>query len=122
MPQARHGGRSVREFAVAGSKFEGMGLEKEQMGQTQVALGAIAGECTIVLEGLSCRAGVAVPECEDPYGLAPVPRIDNEACLLGFGKSVTLGEDFKKLACISAFSTSFRSTATECFLGLSLST
>ncbi len=37
MPQARHGGIGVRE-ARAGSKLDGTGFEKEQIGQTQVAL------------------------------------------------------------------------------------
>jgi hypothetical protein len=101
MPHARHGGRCVREFAVVGSKFEGIGLEKEQMGQIQVALGAIVGVCTIPLEGLSCRIGVAVPECGDAYKPAGV-RIDKDACLLGFGNMVILGEDFRKRAYISA--------------------
>lgn len=36
MPQARHGGIGVRD-ASAGSKFDGTGFEKEQMGQTQDA-------------------------------------------------------------------------------------
>ncbi len=38
MPQAWQGGRGVLEFAVAGSKPEGTGLEKEQIVQTHVAL------------------------------------------------------------------------------------
>jgi hypothetical protein len=38
MPHARHGGNGVRAFAVAGSKLDGTGLEKEQIGQTHVAL------------------------------------------------------------------------------------
>lgn len=37
MPHARHGGKWVAAVAVAGSKFEGTGLEKEQIGQIQVA-------------------------------------------------------------------------------------
>ena len=41
MPQARQGGRLVCEFAVVGSKLEGIGLENEQMGQIQVAEGVI---------------------------------------------------------------------------------
>lgn len=41
MPQARHGGSGVCMFAVVGSKFDGTGLEKLQMVQTQVA--ALAG-------------------------------------------------------------------------------
>ena len=38
IPQLRHGGNDMFEFAVAGSKFEGTGLENEQIVQTHVAL------------------------------------------------------------------------------------
>lgn len=102
MPHARHGGSVVRELAVAGSKFVGMGLENEQMGHIQVAFGAMLGACTIPLEGLSCRVGVAVPECGDPYKPAVGVLVDKDACLLGFGKIVILGEDLRKRAYISA--------------------
>lgn len=37
MPQARQGGSGVCALAVAGSKFAGTGLEKEHIGQIQVA-------------------------------------------------------------------------------------
>lgn len=37
IPHARHGGRGVCAFAVAGSKFEGTGFEKLHIVQTQVA-------------------------------------------------------------------------------------
>ena len=37
-PQVTHAGRGVFEFAVAGSKLTGTGLEKEQMVQTHVAV------------------------------------------------------------------------------------
>ena len=36
-PQVTHAGRGVFEFAVAGSKFAGTGLENEQIVQTHVA-------------------------------------------------------------------------------------
>ena len=36
-PQVTHGDRGTFEFAVAGSKFAGTGLENEQIVQTQVA-------------------------------------------------------------------------------------
>lgn len=42
IPHAKHGGSGVWAFAVTGSKFEGTGLEKLQMVQTQVAV-VIAG-------------------------------------------------------------------------------
>jgi hypothetical protein len=38
MPHAKHGGSGVLALAVAGSKFEGTGLEKVHIGHTQVAL------------------------------------------------------------------------------------
>jgi hypothetical protein len=38
IPQARHGGGGVETLAILGSKLEGTGLEKEQIGQIQVAL------------------------------------------------------------------------------------
>ena len=44
MPQARHGGSWVYDFAVAGSKLDGIGLENEQIGHTQVALGDMVGD------------------------------------------------------------------------------
>lgn len=37
MPHARQGGSGVEAVAVAGSKLEGTGFEKEQIGQTHVA-------------------------------------------------------------------------------------
>ena len=36
-PQVTHAGRGVLEFAAAGSKFAGTGLENEQIVQTHVA-------------------------------------------------------------------------------------
>lgn len=38
IPHARHGGKCVEALAVAGSKLDGIGFEKEQIGQIQVAL------------------------------------------------------------------------------------
>jgi hypothetical protein len=37
IPQARHGGNGVEGLAFPGSKFEGTGLENEQIGHIQVA-------------------------------------------------------------------------------------
>jgi len=42
IPQARHGGRGVFALAVDGSKLDGTGLEKEHIGQIQVALVSLA--------------------------------------------------------------------------------
>ena len=50
-PQVTHAGRGICEFAVAGSKFAGTGLENEQIVQIQVAalvLGVL--EPDVVLE------------------------------------------------------------------------
>lgn len=38
MPQAKHGGSGVCRFAAPISKFEGMGLENEQIEQIHVAV------------------------------------------------------------------------------------
>jgi hypothetical protein len=51
MPHAKQGGMGVRD-ARAGSKLDGTGLEKEQIGHTQVALAGGGGA------GLLCRGGV----------------------------------------------------------------
>jgi len=85
IPQARHGGIGVRE-ASAGSKLEGTGLEKEHIGQTQVALGGRGAGA-----GLPCRGGVDAVLC----GGADTPR---DSCFKGFGYSVILAEDLRKPA------------------------
>jgi hypothetical protein len=55
IPHAKHGGRGVWAFAVAGSKLDGTGLEKLQIEQTQVAV--LVGACSAgsALNGLSDR-------------------------------------------------------------------
>lgn len=70
IPQARHGGNGVFAFARLGSKFDGTGFEKEQMGQIQVALGSLAAAAGIGADGLT-----GVPYLEggaDPFGLLEV--------------------------------------------------
>jgi hypothetical protein len=63
IPQARHGGMFVCVFAVAGSKLDGIGFEKEHIGQTQVAFGpSVGGAGAMERDGLSWRAGVAAGE------------------------------------------------------------
>lgn len=63
IPHARHGGNGVRAFAVAGSKFDGTGFEKEHIGHTQVALragedaGAGLPRLSGVTEGLLAAVG-----------------------------------------------------------------
>lgn len=52
IPHARHGGKWVVAFAVAGSKFEGTGFEKEQMGQIHVEFTGVEGDfCGAIDEG-----------------------------------------------------------------------
>jgi hypothetical protein len=87
MPHARHGGKGVRALAVEGSKLEGTGFEKEQMGHTHVALdeGADAGA------GLPRRSGVLGV-------LLVAAERPRDSRLDGLGKSEILGEDFRKPA------------------------
>lgn len=90
MPHAKHGGNGVRAFAVAGSKFEGTGFEKEQIGHTQVALGGgAAGAGDPRLSGVVDEELCTVV---DEFG---GPR-DN--LFEGLGYRVILGADFKKPA------------------------
>lgn len=73
MPHARHGGSGVRAFAVAGSKFDGTGLEKEHIGQTHVALTDGAAGA-----GLPRRSGVLL-------ALLAVVEASLESCFRGLG-------------------------------------
>lgn len=60
IPQAKHGGNGVFAFAVPGSKFEGTGLEKEQIGQIHVALGSLAAAAGVAADdriGVPWRVG-----------------------------------------------------------------
>jgi len=98
MPQARHGGNGVRSLAVAGSKLEGTGFEKVQIGQTHVALLGGAGSGGGRWNGLSARwAGEAVALLEG--GVSPVMFLFwIEVRFEGFGTSVILGDDFRNPA------------------------
>jgi hypothetical protein len=55
IPQAKHGGSGKASVAMVGSKFEGTGFEKEQIGQTQVPITAGVGAG----EGAGGRYGLA---------------------------------------------------------------
>lgn len=59
IPQARHGGRGVRSFAVLGSKLDGTGFAREHIGQIQVALGSLtgAGDGAVRRPGVLYRLG-----------------------------------------------------------------
>ena len=86
MPQARHGGIGVRD-ASAGSKLEGTGFEKEQIGHIQDALIDGGGA------GLFRRSG------EPDAGLGAAGALNpRESWFAGLGKRVILGEDLRKPA------------------------
>lgn len=95
IPQARHGGRGVWALAEVGSKFDGTGLEKLQIVQTQVAEATFGGsgaerdELSAAAEEVPLRWGMSALD---------VPRGRADGRRGGFGTSVTLGEDFKKPA------------------------
>ena len=80
MPQAKQGGIGVFSFAAEGSKFDGTGFEKEQMGQIHVALVGIfgVGEETDLLD---MPESVAVSPVVVPNDV----RCDDENCLAAFG-------------------------------------
>lgn len=99
MPHARHGGSGVCALAEAGSKLDGTGLEKLQMVHTHVAVLAGDGSTGAGLRGLAERGAgeavvlfleEAVPWAGDLDG--------NAEPLVGFGISVTFGEDLRKPA------------------------
>jgi hypothetical protein len=86
IPQAKHGGIGVRD-ASAGSKLDGTGFEKEQIGHTQDALIDGGGA------GLFRRSG------EPDEGLGAAGALNpRESWFAGLGKRVILGEDLRKPA------------------------
>jgi hypothetical protein len=74
IPQARHGGSGMDSGAVCGSKFEGTGFEKEQIGHIHVPVLFGAGSEVGRWKGLSIRAGDAVALREGPLTLES-PRV-----------------------------------------------
>lgn len=99
-PHARHGAKGVWALAVAGSKFVGTGLEKEQIGHIQVAVLAGEGSGVGRWKGLSVReSGDAVALLDGVLRL-DIARFCIEDRFDGFGTSVTFEEDFKKPAFI----------------------
>lgn len=98
IPHARQGGRCVAAVAVAGSKLDGTGLEKEQIGQIQVALTGF-GEGDLV----DCdRVDNDFTECRWDGGTAGLALALRDPLALlffcGLGYMVTLGEDLKNPA------------------------
>lgn len=93
MPQARQGPSGVESFASAGSKLEGTGLEKEQMGQIHVAEVCLGGGGSRGrLAELTLLDGVEEPD--DGVSCLEPPRPN----LIAFEYNVTLGEDLRKPA------------------------
>ena len=80
MPQAKHGGIGVCSFAADGSKFEGTGFEKEQMGQIHVALVGIFGVGE-EKDLLGMPDSVAV----SPLGVPRDVLCEDENCFAAFG-------------------------------------
>lgn len=107
MPQARHEGRFVAAVAVAGSKFDGTGLEKEQIGHIHVAWtdfgeGARCGAANCG-RGESGFTGCRVDGC-GTAGLAVALRVLPLLFFCGFGYIVIFADDFKKPACNACMS------------------
>lgn len=95
IPHAKQGGSGVWALAVEGSKFDGTGLEKLQMVQTQVAVLAGGGSTGGILMGLSVRvAGEGVPL----PGATPGDRVCREERLVALGISVILADDLRNPA------------------------
>lgn len=102
MPQARHGDRCVLAVAVAGSKFDGTGLENEQIGHIHVALtGFGEGAWCVAADwgrGESGFTGCRVDGC-GTAGLAVALRVLSLLFFCGLGYIVIFADDFKKPAC-----------------------
>lgn len=84
--------------AVEGSKLEGTGFEKEQIGHIHVPVLLGEGSELGRWKGLPTRAGDAVALLEGPLRL-DTPRVCIDDLLVGFGTSVILADDLRKPAC-----------------------
>lgn len=98
IPHAKHGAKTVRSLAVCGSKLDGTGFEKLQIGHIQVPLllGGAAGVGR--WNGLSDREGDEVELLERPLRFDTARLCMIEERLRGLGIRVILAEDFKKPA------------------------
>lgn len=102
MPHARHGGSGTAAVAVAGSKFDGTGLENEQIGQIHVTLTGfgVGGWYGAVDWG---RGDSGFTGWRDDAwanaGLAVALRGLSGLFFCGLENIVIFGEDFKKPAC-----------------------
>ena len=99
IPHARHGANGVCSVAVCGSKFDGTGFEKEQIGHIQVAVLAGGGSGFDRWNGLSVRdKGDALALLEGVERL-DIARFCTEDRFEGLGMRVIFAEDFRKPAC-----------------------
>lgn len=105
IPQARHGGRLTVAVAVAGSKFEGTGFEKEQMGQIQLAfIGLEEGGGCFAIEGGRGDNDLPGADGAGTAGLAVALRGLSALPFCGLGWIVIFGDDFKKPALLGSSS------------------
>jgi hypothetical protein len=98
MPQVRHAGMGKLELAVFVSKFDGIGFEKEHIGQTQVPVGGLEdGDAGRGVNGLLERE--TGDDDDERYarggalGVVDATRRDLAPFLSGLGNSVIFGED-----------------------------
>ena len=97
-PHAKQGAKRVCALAVAGSKFDGTRLEKEQIGHIQVAILEGEGSCIGRWKGLFVRdRGDAVALLDGVLRL-DIARFCTEDRLEGFGTRVIFADDFKNPA------------------------
>lgn len=115
IPQARHGGRLAVAVAVAGSKFEGTGFEKEQIGQIQLAfIGLEGGGGCFVIVGGSGDNDLPGADVAATAGLAVALRDLSALPFCGLGWIVIFGDDFKNPALLGSTSqVSWRSLITK---------
>jgi len=99
IPQAKHGANGVCALAVAGSKLEGTGFEKEHIGHIQVAVLAGGGSVVGTRNGLSVRDNGEEVALLDGLPRLDTARLCTDDRLDGFGMRVIFGEDFRKPAC-----------------------
>ena len=100
IPQARQGGSGVAALAVVGSKLDGIGLEKVQIGQIQVAFWDLEGvETGVCRRGESLRGvGAAIlGDCRPER--VPTAEGRDWFTLGVLGKRVILADDLRKPAC-----------------------
>ena len=101
IPQARHGGKGKEALARLGSKLDGIGFEKEQIGHIHVPVVGLAelGTANGLLALVTGREEDSKRFVAGCVGLLPALRNDPRPRLRGFGWNVIFGEDLKKPAC-----------------------